>query len=89
MPNDVGKFHFLSLPFTQTANELSISITKFFFKRDSASLDLQREAGTPDCDFDSAATNLIENAITENAMHKLKVFAISVLFQNLRDGLQQ
>jgi hypothetical protein len=41
MPNDVGKFHFLSLPFTQTANELSISTTKFFFKRDSASLDLE------------------------------------------------
>jgi hypothetical protein len=51
-------------------------------KRDSASLDLEREAGTPDCDFDSAATNLIENAITENAMHKLKVLtaAAALLF---------
>ena len=57
--------------------------TKFFFKRDSASLDLEEEAGTPGCDFGSAAINLIENnAITENAMHKLKVLtaAVALLF---------
>jgi hypothetical protein len=57
--------------------------TKFFFRRDCASLDLEQEAGTPRCDFGSAAITLIEeNAITENAMPKLKVLtaAAALLF---------
>lgn len=54
-----------------------------FSERDSASLDLERKAETPDCDFGSAATNSVENnAITENPMHKLKVLtaAAALLF---------
>jgi hypothetical protein len=56
---------------------------KFSFKRDIASLDLEEEAATQGCDFGSAAITLIEeNAITENAMQKLKVLtaAVALLF---------
>jgi hypothetical protein len=57
--------------------------TKFFFGRDCASLELEQAAGTPRCDFGSAVITLIEeNAITENAMYKLKVLtaAVALLF---------
>jgi hypothetical protein len=61
---------------------------KFSFKRDIASLDLEEEAATQGCDFGSAAITLIEeNAITENAMRKLKILTAAVALLFVTPGL--